>query len=502
MIRKRQLLINAVASGLQVVVTAGTLFVLYRFVKDSIGIENFGIWSLVLATTSVSSLANLGMAASVVKFVSMYLARGCPDRASAIVQTGVITLAVVLAIALVMLYPVVARILEEPLESDQVPLALSILPYAFVSFWITSIAGVLQGSVDGHQRVDLRSACLTGAALSYLAAVFVLVPERGLIGLAQAQVIQAGLLLIAVWFVAYRLMPELPLLPIVWRWDVFKEILSYSVQFQVVSVFQLLTEPITKYLVMAFGGAALAGYFEFAYRMVVQLRTLVVTTHRSIVPTIADLQERAAEVVRDLYRTSFRLILYLILGGLPLLIALSPWISEVWLGSYEAAFVTFAVVLFVGWFLNMLSNPAYFAYLGIGNLRWVVTGHAVIGILNVTLGIILGRLFGAFGVVGGFTAALLVGSLVTTIAYQRAYRIRFSEVIRRESTALGLTAVAGMVLALFLYDMIKPTLHPLLIAILVAGSYLAVTATPLWLHPVRRQVHGWFARYLFGSKDT
>lgn len=62
--QKRQVLINAIMSVVQIVLVSGVQFFLYRFLLKTIGVEQFGIWSLVLATTSVVNIANLGLLGS------------------------------------------------------------------------------------------------------------------------------------------------------------------------------------------------------------------------------------------------------------------------------------------------------------------------------------------------------------------------------------------------------------------------------------------------------
>ncbi|MFQ5568042.1 MAG: lipopolysaccharide biosynthesis protein [Rhodothermales bacterium] len=496
MMRKRQFLINALMSVVQVVVTGVVFFVLYRFVKDTIGIEYLGVWSLVLATTSASSIADLGLANSTVKYVSMYLARERTDRVAQIVQTATVSLGVVLGVVLVALYPLLETIIAFFVEPAYLQDALEILPYALVSFWLNSTAGAVQGCIDGYQRIDLRSIVYSASVLVYLIAALILVPKNGLVGLAQAQVLQAGLLLIASWLLLRHLLPALPFLPHRWRRDVFREMLAYSLQFQVISFSKLLFEPLTKSLVMRFGGAATSGYFEFAYRMVVQLRALIVTAHQSIVPTIADLQERQPELIQDIYRTSSRLILYLILAALPFGLAVTPLISRVWIGSYEATFVLFANLIFVGWFLNMIGNPAYFAYLGIGKLRWNVASHLVIGLLNGGLGVVLGWLYRGTGVVVGFVVALVIGSLMIAVAYQREYGIPVRDLVQRETILLGLAGFGAMTLALFLYDQVAASWSLVGQIALVVGSYLVVVAGPLWLHPARQQLQHWLTGLL------
>lgn len=494
MMQKRRLLINALMSVVQVVAVGGSFVVLYGFVERTLGIALFGVWALVLATTSASSIANLGISNSAVKFVSMYLARDDRVYVAHIVQTAVLSLGAVMGVVLVALYPLWVSLIQAALQATSPELiddALEVLPYALVSLWLTSTAGVVLSCLDGFHRVDLRSGLLAVMAVLYLGLAFLLVPLYGLLGLAIAQVVQAALLLVMAWVFLHRLLPRLPWLPIRWHRGAFKEMIGYSLSFQVISVSYLLFEPLTKFLVTYFGGPAVTGYFEFAYRMVVQLRALIVTAHQALVPTIADLQERQPALIRDIYAKSFRLLVYLILIALPFCLVMTPLISRLWLGAYEPLFVLFASMLFVGWFLNMLSNPAYFAYLGIGRLRWNVVGHLVTGVLNAGLGALLGWQLGGTGVVVGFVVALLLGSLITALAYQKEYHIRLADLWQRESLWLAVAALVGMALALYLYSRIEAIWPFVVVLIVVPVSYLVIVVVPLWKHPVRHQLQVW-----------
>ncbi len=497
MIEKRRVLVNALAAAAQVVVIGGVFLVLYRFLRDQIGAADFGVWALVLATTSAGSIANLGLAASAVKFVSQYLAREDRARVAQIVQTAALSVGVFLGVVLLAVYPLLNALLAVLVEpADKLPAARSILSYALASFWLTSVAGVFLSCLDGLHRVDLRSLLLSVTALVYLALAFVLVPEGGLIGIAQAQVLQAGLLLLAAWILLRRLLPGLPLVPYRWRRAVFREMLGYSLNFQAISVAQLLLEPTVKALVSRFGGVATLANFEFAYRMVVQLRALIVTAHQALVPTLADLQEKQPALLREVYRTSYHLVAYLLAASLPFLIAVTPLVSRLWIGVYEPQFVLFATLLLVGWFVNLTANPAYFANMGTGALRWNVIGHGVMGVLSAGLGLLLGAAFGGTGVVVGFVAALVAGSLVISLAYQRRYQIRLAELAQPQTLWLAAAGLAGLALALFLYDRLEAAWSLAALCALVVGAYGAVVIHPLWRHPMRRQVSGWLVHLL------
>ena len=67
---------NAFLSAIQVVIGAGVLFVLFRFIVQTLGTEAIGLWSLVMAVTTAVRLGELGLGASSIRFVPMHIARG------------------------------------------------------------------------------------------------------------------------------------------------------------------------------------------------------------------------------------------------------------------------------------------------------------------------------------------------------------------------------------------------------------------------------------------
>ena len=102
--KHRRLFLNAVTTLLQVLGSAVVLFFLYRFLIRRIGMDGLGIWSLILATTSIVALANQGFSASIVKFVAQYAARENHERVALLVETAILSIGGALALADLALY--------------------------------------------------------------------------------------------------------------------------------------------------------------------------------------------------------------------------------------------------------------------------------------------------------------------------------------------------------------------------------------------------------------
>ena len=329
---------------MQVVVSSVILFFLYRYLLYTIGVAKLGVWSVVMATASASRMSELGISGSVVKFVAKYRAHSDVRSVSEVVQTAAISTAVLLSVMLGLLYPIFSWLLKFVIPASDIAEGLAILPYTLISLWCIALAGVFLSGLEGCQRIDLRSWILMGSSIIYLFLTVILVPEFGLIGLAFGQVLQAGIALTISWILLRRELKILPSIPSRWSKRLFKEMIGYGANFQIVSIVGMMFEPVTKGLLSRYGGLAMVGYYEMASRMVLQFRIIIVSANQVLVPVIAALQETAPDRIRIIYRESYRLIVYLSLPLFSGLVAANPVISELWIGAYENTFVLFAMV--------------------------------------------------------------------------------------------------------------------------------------------------------------
>jgi O-antigen/teichoic acid export membrane protein len=490
--QKRQVLINAAMSVLQVVLVGIVIFILYKFLLVTIGVRKMGIWSLILASSSVAQVANFGLSGSVVKFVAKYTALKENQNVSDVIQTAAISLGVFVGFLLIVAYPAFTKILGFIVASDSLPLALDILPYALLSIWLMMIFSVFQSALDGYQRIDLRSIILTCSSILNLILCIILAPSYGLMGVAYARVAQMSVTLITSWFVLKRYI-KLPLLPCKWNKQLFREILSYGLKYQTISIATMFYDPVTKGLLSKFGSLSMVGYYEMVSRMIQQFRALVVSANQVLFPAIADLKERDPEKVESVYRTSYQLLFYFSLPLYSLIIISLPIISVLWIGHFENIFISFGVLLTLGWFLNTLSAPAYFVNLGTGELGWNVGGHVVIGILNAILGLLLGVHLGGTGVVIAWVFSLVLGSSIICLSYHIIQNVPLIDLIPKDSKAMIIVCLIFIMLPIIFH--IKEDYM-----IIISGIFLTVILIAIWFHPMRVRLMRWFTDELIDKK--
>jgi len=427
-----------------------------------------------------------------VKFVAKYAAREQAGNVSLLMQTALITIGAALAVVSVALYHISRWILVMVLPPGSLKEALAILPLALISLWLTIVEGVLQACLSGLQRITVCNYLEFGGSVSYLLLAFLLVPSRGLLGLAYAQTIQSAAILVLTWFLLRRRMKILPIVPHRWSRSLFNELAGYGFHFQLITASQALREPVTKALLTRFGGLALTGFYDLAARCVFTLRELLVQTNQILIPTISGLGEREPKSIPAVYRESYRLMFFLAVPAFTSLAVLSPFISRIWIGRYEPVFVEFVAILCAGWLVNVLANPAYVVALGTGTLRWVSVGCISTAVLNAICGFLAGWRLGGSVVVAASSISLAFGYLMVVAAYHLENRVSFSQLLPKESGAIIFTSVLGALIFLPLFRA-APARAALSISATAGaiGALFALIFIPVRLHPMRKRLLGW-----------
>ena len=90
----KKLTVNAVSAVVQVVFTALLYFFLYKYLLKNIGVEQLGIWSLILSFSSIANLANLGLTSGLVKFVAEYLTAQDRTKLGKLIFTSVLSMTI------------------------------------------------------------------------------------------------------------------------------------------------------------------------------------------------------------------------------------------------------------------------------------------------------------------------------------------------------------------------------------------------------------------------
>jgi O-antigen/teichoic acid export membrane protein len=506
MVDTRRIVTNAASSVVQIIVSGLTLVILYRYLLETIGVAQLGVWSLVLATSSIIQVANFGLTGTVVKHIAEYDAKGDKKSLAVAVETAVITVAFLSLILIVCVYPASKYYLAFAMDGQLYQDALGILPLALVAFLVMMVTSIYQSGLYGCQLIVQRNGLLIAESVSHLALCLLLAPRYGLLGLAYARVTQNIMTLTASAAFLKRNVSPLALIPYRWDKNQFKQMIGYATNFQMISLLAMLSDPITKALLSRVGGVSMVGYYEMASKFVQLFRSLIVNANQVLVPAFANLGQVQPCRVSELYLKSHRMVIYLALPGFGLLAVCTPLVSELWIGRIEPVFVWSMILLCVGWFANTLAVPAYFASLGTGEMRINVISHVVMTILNILLAMSLAQFVGGLGVVAGWAIALGIGGLLLNILYCNRKSIALGNLISRDDRTLGLYVVFGLGASYLAWQVFPrawevslPALGapaawgPILTSAVAILVYLAILTFQIWKHSIRNDLQRWLA---------
>ncbi|MGA1824849.1 MAG: hypothetical protein ACMUIP_09305 [bacterium] len=490
--RERKVILNAVTSVFQVVASSVILFVLYKYLIKTIGISNFGIWSLIVAVSSMTRIAGLGLEGSIVKYVAKYIALEDMRKVCQVIETAITSVGIIFIPVLLLVYPLIKMYLVTVVEKNALSLALSILPLACVAFWALMVTRVMQAGLDGNESITHRNLILLWSSFSHLILCILFAPQYGLMGVAYARVIQNFMTMIISWIVLKNQIKSLPPIPYRWHKDIILEIYKYTFNIQIISLLTIIEEPVTKGLLTKFGSLSMVGYYEMANRLVKQFRAMIVSANQVLVPAFAHLTEVKSEKIIFIYQASYNTIFFISLFVFSSIIVAAPLISTLWIGQYVAIFISFLILLSVGYYLNLLNVPAFYANLGVGNLRWNVIGNSVNALVNLGCGLLLGYMFGGKGVVFARVIALILGSGIIYISYHIINNIPLSALLPKKTRLLLILCFFSILITYVIQNLEVHSIRMILYQSLMPVTFYLITGFYFWNHPLRKKIYRWF----------
>lgn len=406
---------NAIWNLLEVLVSSVVLFVLYRLILKHLGVAALGIWSLVLATTSLARVADLGAAGGLGRYVAVSQARDeNADEALVYVETALLTNTVFyLALGLLLYWPAWWA-LGLTIRGPAIQEARALLPFAIGSFALQNVGNVVTAALIGFHR-SYQKSMLTLLTLVVQAGVaLATVGTLGLRGVALAQIVQYVLLACIGWFLVVRA-AGVRRLVLPWRIKMapLRELMGFGLRLQVLNIASFLFDPFTKFAFSSLGGLSGLGMYELASRGILQVRQLVVAPGQNLTPLFAAAHERSSVEIKGIYETALAAIAAA--SGVAMLgmAAGSPIISLIWLHHIDPLFVVFSCIMAIGWFFNTISTPGFFLGMGTGRLRWNIVGSLISTLGSPSLAWLLAKPFGSVGVTAGAMIAIACGGLVT-----------------------------------------------------------------------------------------
>lgn len=447
---------NTAYNACATVVSLAVGFFLSPVLLASLGLERFGLWSLLWAITGSLGLVDLRVAYAVTPLMAAAWARGERGRAVGLVNTGLVFYAalglVLVGVAAVgvQLPALVAWIPELFREEGRFALVAAVAVFA-----LGSVASVFTGALHALQRFDLTARItMATTGLRGVSLVAVALAGGGLRGLLLVEAaISCGQLVVTGQAVR-RLLPDCRLLrapdP-----GAFRELVAFGGKLQVAHAGHLVSLHADKLLLSAFLGLGAVAYYELGQKVAYVIRGLPLLLISATMPVVSTMEARGErERLWHFYLASVRAVVFAAIPLLVFTVTGAGHILMAWAGV-EAVEARQAVwLLALGYFFYQVSATASLTSVGMNRPGLEMRRSLLAGTVNLLGSAVFIPMLGFPGAPLGTAVSLVAGA-----AYlMRQVRLDFGQSassvvgVLRRPVALALPTAAGASLILWLTE--------------------------------------------------
>lgn len=444
----RRLFRNTAAQSAPVVTAFVFSFVLAPVMLSRLGLAQFGVWAVTGALAQYARLLDLGITNSLSRFVALYEAN---DDRRAIEETVGIGL---LAAAAVGTFVLAAAALAAPLVSD----VLGVLDAAEMRVVLLCSAGIAVSSLFvavlnavpvGMRRMGPPNVAMTvGNVVNFAASVIALALSTELATYALANVGAAlvGLLLtlVALLYVWSAPLVSRP------RFGRAREIVSFGIKSQTVTLAQLVNVQTDKLIIAAMLGPRTAGAYEIGNRIVQGVVSLGLLTLSALIPTAtADLVKRGKQVIAEYFSRYTVRSLAIALPMFGAVCVSAPYLLVAWLGQIPPDSVQIIVLLSLSFAVSMATGVAMTLTMSDGRPGLVAQTAILVVTLNVAATLAAAPLFGLWGVLIATVVAEVVASIVFLVRFNRRYALGFGVLAEGVAWPAAVTLLTALPFALW-----------------------------------------------------
>lgn len=395
-------------------------FILAPIMIARLGLEAFGVWAVTGALATYAGLLDLGIGRSLSRFIAVFDAGSREERIRECVGLGLLAVAcvgVLAALIGLLLTPVLVDQLGVLNEGEMRIVVLSSV--AILTFGgIDSIFGAV--GIGKLEMVPPNIATFVGQCLNFGFSLIALALSSSLVvyALANAAAVLLGIVpmflaMRYVWYPPYAVLPSMALA---------REVLSFSVKNQIGWFADLINLQTDKLIIAAVVDVRAVAIYEIASRVVLGVRSAAILTFSAMIPTAAaEIVKRGKEVIADFYS---RYTLRSSAIAFPLFVVVSitaPFLLVAWLGDAPGDSAALVPWLALSFLANTTTGVGSTIAIAAGHPGFVSLNALLIAGLNVGLTLVLGPLFGLWGVVAGTFVALTLGSMIFTVRFLRLF---------------------------------------------------------------------------------
>lgn len=368
--------------------------IVYPIYLHFLGAELYGLWAILNVIIYFSSIGNFGIDEALVKYVAEEYEKKNLDGVIEHISTGLNVLianGIVIFVILILFEKFLQPILK--LDVSYAALFHDIFPFVVILSIFILIVNFINSILKGLGRFDQASyILLSGRVCAIMVSILFFIRGYKIWSLYWGQVVSSVLVLIVSSLLICNKI-GFYYWPLRSKKRYFIKLFKFGGTMTASKILSMLLEPFIKVVIARFIGLAEVAYFEIANKIVLQIRSLFERGISAIMPEVSrlsvvieDTKIRIFEVMKKINRFNLLIgmsvFLLLFFIGEPIL---KFWLAE----EYSPVIVIAFRILTIGYFINLLSVPSYYYFMGTGKVKYCLYNHFIQAMLNLALVLIL-----------------------------------------------------------------------------------------------------------------
>lgn len=369
------------------IVIALSQFIVYALINKNLGKEFLGVWSLVVAATSIGQISNLGFSNSLVRYLPEMISNGKKDDIDKMIGTINSTTFILTLPLLVLLYFPAIIYASYLLIPSQLLIFKTILPLSMGGLFINNLFSVYSYLLDAMQKYYLRCVVQITGWILFLILSVLLLPLYGLYGVAIAFFIQNLMQFAIILYMVYFKKLLKKVAPFHFDKKSFRLVSSFGLKSQYISILVIFFDPLVKFFITKNIGLTATANYEIGNKIVMQARNLLVNANQVIIPKIV-LQKEVGTENQYFKEILAKNIFFSITAGM-LVLLFAPLAVYFFSNKQDDILMQCIIILNIGWVCNMITSVHYYCSIGLDKIGRLVLYHIVLSLSVIILYFIL-----------------------------------------------------------------------------------------------------------------
>lgn len=457
---------NSSLNAVKTVVLAALTFITTPIILNKLGVEQYGIWALVISFASYANFLELGFNNAVTRLVASEKSQfsdlscqlsdksqsvsGLPvektdelrigelksenrplktenrDSVASQINSTVLTY-IFISITLFL----IALLALSPLKSllfknISVPFLNLMLLGTLACFLLNLTTSNYLSVLTGRLRMDLTNLIAVTTNLTQaIVSITLLYSGWGLMAVFAASVISSVLGSVLAVILAKREYPALYLSLKDYSLAKIRSLMTFSLKVYFIGMMQNFLVSTNKFIISALAGLQFVAYYEIGWKVVHQVRVFFQNILEPVYPASAMVVSSEDKVrMVNAYKKAFRYLLFTSIVVYGTMFLLSYPVFLIWLGKEYVQISLIAIIIGIGDFVNLQTASGFYFLASLNRLQSALLSAIFTLAGNFAFGAIGWYFFGFWGMIAGFSLALVIsGAWFITVSHHELTQI-------------------------------------------------------------------------------